>query len=168
MPPKKINKPKTKHTEFATMQFRLAGDDWLIAIWNRHNRQACYFLAEPSEVDPKDKKRALGYFVSSLEREGIARSVFPSLPRLFKTTDKAVDWLEDQIEGYAGDEFVPALPAGAEPAVARVAPEGLARMEAKRTLSKVARERAANTAEDEILFEAATLASDLEARMRAL
>lgn len=105
-PPKKIHRPRTKHAEFAETSFRLLGDDWILCIWCQANKQACYFLAEPDYGSGPDAKKIIGYFVSALERAGESASALPGLPRRFKTTDAAADWLSTRLMDYAGDVFV--------------------------------------------------------------
>jgi len=96
---KKENRPRVKHKAFGQMQFRLAGDDWLIALWSENNRQAMYFLAEP--VGPGEP----GVWVSALERRGESTSTFEGLPKKFKTVDAATDWIEARMDHYVGDTF---------------------------------------------------------------
>lgn len=96
---KKINRPHSKHKPFPTTQFRLIGNDWMICVHNCNNQQAHYFLAEPVE-------EGSGFTVYALNRAGNSTSSFPGLPRKFKTTDLAAEWLEDQADDYDGDTFV--------------------------------------------------------------
>ena len=105
---KKENKPRSKHKAFSQMQFRLAGDDWLIALWNENNKQACYFLAEPIIADAGPAKgKSLGVLVSALERRGESTCTLPGLPKKFKTPDDAAEWLERRMDDYPGDTFEP-------------------------------------------------------------
>lgn len=110
---KKENKPRVKHKMFGQLQFRLAGDDWLIGLWNENNKQAMYFLAEPIAGEGAHKGEKFGYWVSALERRGETTSSFKGLPKKFKTTDDAAEWLEGKLDEYEGDEFVKQAPASA-------------------------------------------------------
>lgn len=100
---KKITKPRVKHVEFASQALRTIHDDWLLMVWCPSNRQAVYFLAEPEYGSGADKKKVTGYHVSALERSGEQSTLTSQLPRLFKTTDDAVDWLETVVDAYHGD-----------------------------------------------------------------
>ena len=102
---KKVNRPRTKHKSFATMMFRAAGDDWFICAHNPNNKQAAYFLAEPTYGTGADKEKMIGYFVSGLERAGESEFRMRGLPRKFKDVETAAEWLEEALEDYAGDEF---------------------------------------------------------------
>ena len=102
---KKINRPRTKHYAFATMMFRAAGDDWFICAHNPNNKQAAYFLAEPTRGEGADKHKIIGYFVSGLERAGESEFRMRGLPRKFKDVETASEWIEEALEDYAGDEF---------------------------------------------------------------
>jgi hypothetical protein len=114
MPTKKAHRPRVVHKAFSPTMYRLVGDDWIILLHNPHNGQACLFLAEPVLApDGPAKGQGIGYWVSALERVGESASALKGLPRSFKTTLGAAEWLEERMESYAGDVF-----AGADERVA--------------------------------------------------
>lgn len=91
--------PRSKHKPFATFQTKLAGGDWLIGTFCEENKQACYFLAEPT-ADGK-------FVVSVLERAGTSTSSLKGFPCIIQNVldDKLVDKIEERVAEYAGDTF---------------------------------------------------------------
>ncbi len=108
--------PKVKHKPFASFCTKLQDQDWMIGIFNPNDKTAAYFLAEPTpkSANPphgglKETSKAKiaahhsGFVVSALSRQGLVESTITGLPRKFKAVEDAMEWLEGQIDQYAGD-----------------------------------------------------------------
>lgn len=81
-----------KHPEFTSPQIRTAGDDWIVVVWAHKTRFAHYFLCEAV----KSARKVTGYVVSELVIAGES-PVVRGLPKKFKTTEAATDWLENKL-----------------------------------------------------------------------